>query len=118
MARSAALLPPRQQRQFPALPIPFPSVPLRVLISKRFHAQNRTRGSVPSLGFYDVGLTLKLNSCSTVGAALAKELCCPFHDGDDHHPNGNIGKVQSVPLVSDSKVLLPLGFLVGSTRHR
>jgi gluconokinase len=36
---------------------------------------------------------------STVGAALAEKLGCPFYDGDDYHPPENVAKMASgIPL--------------------
>ena len=41
---------------------------------------------------------------STVGAELARVLCCPFRDGDDYHPASNIYKMENgVPLTDDDR---------------
>ena len=41
---------------------------------------------------------------STVGQALARRLDCPFHDGDDYHPESNRQKMaRGIPLTDEDR---------------
>ena len=41
---------------------------------------------------------------TTVGEALARELSCPFYDGDDYHPQANVAKMATgIPLDDDDR---------------
>lgn len=41
---------------------------------------------------------------STVGRALAERIGCRFVDGDDHHPEANVEKMQAgIPLTDDDR---------------
>jgi gluconokinase len=41
---------------------------------------------------------------TTVGAALAQRMDCPFYDGDDYHPAANVAKMAAgVPLDDDDR---------------